>query len=357
MTEEIRKCASVFDIDIFNYKDRKNGECGVYMNSLTVLVEKHSNKLLSTWLSSKDDIADKNSCENLCKNYEEMTDEEQYTYDRNPDIGRVKSIVCKPINEDSYFNPVHYFWECAAKVAREYHITIIYSLKKNGCKYIVNDTSDPNMMYDLIPKPSFFNNVIKVNGRKYCPMQYDFEYMDSNMDLLDKLKIKVCGPKMPKISKDYYAFMMSEYSINTYIDGLKDEIERSYKKKADNRTKVYMKLASKYVNRMVTSPIFNVLSDQEFDIAKLMLGLVYASFDKFPYTTTKSVSPIYQTNDEWDNIMKEVDWLLSYEVPDTVNDKSIRKIIDALCEYDKDREDGGNYCFEYIMCLHWRKNK
>ena len=224
MTEELRKCASVFDIDIFNYKDRKNGECGVYMNSLIVLAKNHSNKLLSTWLDNKDsDIDDKNSC----KNYEEMTDEEQYAYDRNPDISRVKSIVCKPINEDSYFNPVYYFWECAAKIAREYHITIIYSLKKNGCKYIVNDTSDPNMMYDLIPKPRFFNNVIKVGGRKYCPIQYYFEDMDSNMDLLDKLKIKVCGPKMPKISKDYYTFMMSEYSIDTYIDGLKDEIERS----------------------------------------------------------------------------------------------------------------------------------
>ena len=111
MTEELRKCASVFDIDIFNYKDRQNGECGVYMNSLIVLAKNHSNKLLSTWLDNKDsDIDDKNSC----KNYEEMTDEEQYAYDRNPDISRVKSIVCKPINEDSYFNPVHYFWECAA---------------------------------------------------------------------------------------------------------------------------------------------------------------------------------------------------------------------------------------------------
>ena len=34
MTEELRKCANVFDIDIFNYKDRQKGECGVYMNSL-----------------------------------------------------------------------------------------------------------------------------------------------------------------------------------------------------------------------------------------------------------------------------------------------------------------------------------
>ena len=354
MTEELRKCANAFDIDIFNYKDRKNCECGVYMNSLTVLAEKHSNKLLSTWLSDKDsDIDDKNSC----KNYEEMTDEEQYAYDRNPDISRVKSIVCKPINEDSYFNPVHYFWECAAKIAREYHITIIYSLKKNGCKYIVDDTSDPNMMYDLIPKPRFFNNLIKVNKRKYFPIQYDFEYMDSNMDLLDKLKIKVCGPKMPKISKDYYTFMMSEYSIDTYIDGLKDEIERYQKKKADNRTKTYMKLASKYVDRMAVNPVFNVLTDKEFDVAKLMLGLVYASFDKFPYTTTKSVTPIYQTGDEWYNIMKEVDWLLGYEIPDTVNDKSIAKIVDTLAEYNKDKEDGGQSCFDYLKDCHWRRNK
>ena len=354
MTEELRKCASVFDIDIFNYKDRKNGECGVYMNSLIVLAKKHSNKLLSTWLSDKDsDMDDKNSC----KNYEEMTDEEQYAYARNPDISRVKSIVCKPINEDSYFNPVHYFWECAAKIAREYHITIIYSLKKNGCKYIVDDTSDPNMMYDLIPKPRFFNNVIKVNKRKYFPIQYDFKYMDSNMDLLDKLKIKVCGPKMPKISKDYYTFMMSEYSIDTCIGGLKDEIERYQKKKADNRTKTYMKLASKFVDRMEVNPVFDVLTDKEFDVAKLMVGLVYACFDKFPYTTAKSVTPIYQTGDEWYNIMKEVDWLLGYEVPDTVNDKSIAKIVDTLAEYNKDKEDGGQSCFDYLKDCHWRLNK
>ena len=349
MTEELRKCASVFDIDIFNYKDRQNGECGVYMNSLIILAKNHSNKLLSTWLDNKDsDMAD--------KNYEEMTDEEQYAYDRNPDISRVKSIVCKPINEDSYFNPVHYFWKCAAKIAREYHITIIYSLK-NGCKYIVDDTSDPNMMYDLIPKPRFFNNVIKVNVRKYCPIQYDFEYMDSNMDLLDKLKIKVCGPKMPKISKNYYTFMMSEYSIDTCIDGLKDEIERYQKKKADNRTKTYMKLASKYVDRMSSSSVFNVLTDKELDVAKLMVGLVYACFDKFPYTTAKSVTPIYQTGDEWYNIMKEVDWLLGYEVPDTVNDKSIAKIVDTLAEYNKDKEDGGQSCFDYLKDCHWRRNK
>ena len=328
MTEELRKCASVFDIDIFLYKDMEHGTCGEYMDSMNVLAEKHTNKLLNEWLDNK------------------------YS-----DISKVKGLICKPINEDSYFNPVHYFWECAAKIAREYHITIIYSLKKNGCKYIVNDTSDPGMMYDLIPKPRFFNNVIKVNGRKYCPIQYNFEYMDSNMDLLDKLKIKVCGPKMPKISKDYYTFMMSEYSIDTYIDGLKDEIERSYKKKADIRTKAYMKLASKFVDRMIDNPVFNVLTDQDFDVAKLMVGLVYASFDKFPYTAAKSVTPIYQTDDEWYNIMKEVDWLLRYEVPDTVNDKSIEKIVDTLSEYNKDKEDGGQSCFDYLKDCHWRKNK
>ena len=328
MTEELRKCASVFDIDIFIYKDMEHGTCGEYMDSLNVLAEKHTNKLLNEWLD-----------------------------DKYSDISKVRCLICKPINEYSYFNPVHYFWECAAKIAREYHITIIYSLKKNGCKYIVNDTSDPNMMYDLIPKPRFFNNVIKVNGRKYCPIQYDFEDMDSNMDLLDKLKIKVCGPKMPKISKDYYTFMMSEYSIDTYIDRLKDEIEHSQKKKADNRTKVYMKLASKFVDRMSSSPVFNVLTEKEFDVAKLMVGLVYACFDKFPYTTTKSVTPIYQTDDEWYNIMKEVDWLLGYEVPDTVNDKSIAKIVDTLAEYNKDKEDGGQSCFDYLKNCHWRRNK
>lgn len=326
MTEELRKCASLFDIDIFLYKDMEHGTCGEYMASLSVLPEKHTNELLNEWLD-----------------------------DKYSDISKVKGLICKPINEDSYFNPIHYFWQAAAKIAKEYHITIIYSLKKNGCKYIVNDTSDPNMMRDLIPKPSFFNNVIKVNGRKYCSIQYNFENINSNMDLLNKLKIKVCGPKMPKISKDYYTFMMSEYSEDVYINGLKNEIERAYKKKADIRTKVYMKLASKYVNRMAANPIFNTLTEQEFDVAKLMLGLVYASFDKFQYTTTKSISPIYQTTDEWYNIMKEIDWLLKYEVPDTINDKSIRKIIDTLCEYNK--EYAGNCCFEYIMCLHWRKNK
>ena len=212
-------------------------------------------------------------------------------------------------------------------------------------------------MYDLIPKPRFFNNVIKVGGRKYCPIQYHFEDIDSNMDLLDKLKIKVCGPKMPKISKDYYTFMMSEYSIDTYIDGLKDEIERSQKKKADIRTKTYMKLASKYVDRMSSSSVFNVLTDKELEVAKLMVGLVYACFDKFPYTTTKSVTPIYQTDDEWYNIMKEVDWLLGYEVPDTVNDKSIAKIVNTLAEYNKDKEDGGQSCFDYLKNCHWRRNK
>lgn len=328
MKEELRKCASLFDIDIFIYKDMDHGTCGEYMGSVNLLAEKHTNKLLNEWLD-----------------------------DKYSDISKVRCLICKPIHEDSYFNPVHYFWECAAKIAREYHITIIYSLKKNGCKYIVDDTSDPNMMYDLIPKPSFFNNEIKVNGRKYCPIQYDFEYMDSNMDLLDKLKIKVCGPKMPKISKDYYTFMMSEYSIDTYIDGLKDEIERSYKKKADMRTKFYMQLANKFVSKMNGHPAFADLTDQEFSTAKLMLGLVYACFDKFPYTATKSVTPIYQTDDEWYNIMKEVDWLLGYEVSDYVNDKSIAKIVEALRVYNEGKEDGGQTCFDYLKNCHWMRNK
>lgn len=327
MTEEIRKCASVFDIDIFLYKDMEHGTCVEYMGSLNVLAEKHTNKLLNEWLD-----------------------------DKYSDISKVKGLICKPIKEDSYFNPVHYFWWCAAKIAREYHITIIYSLKKNGCKYIVNDTSDPNMMYDLIPKPRFFNNVIKVGGRKYCPIQYDFEDMDSNMDLLDKLKIKVCGPKMPKISKEYYTFMMSEYSIDTYIDGLKDEIERSYKKKADIRTKFYMQLANKFVSKMDGHPAFANLTDQEFSTAKLMLGLVYACFDKFPYTATKSVTPIYETDDEWYNIMKEVSWLLRYEVSDYINDKSIAKVVEALRVYNEGKEDGGQSCFDYLKNCHWRRN-
>ena len=118
-----------------------------------------------------------------------------------------------------------------------------------------------------------------------------------------------------------------------------------------------MKLASKYVDRMSVNPIFNVLTEKEFDVAKMMVGLVYACFDKFPYTTTKSVTPIYQTDDEWYNIMKEVDWLLGYEVPDTVNDKSIEKIVDTLAEYNKDKEDGGQSCFDYLKDCHWRKNK
>ena len=118
-----------------------------------------------------------------------------------------------------------------------------------------------------------------------------------------------------------------------------------------------MKLASKYVDRMSSSPVFNVLTDKELDVAKLMVGLVYACFDKFPYTATKSVTPIYQTDDEWYNIMKEVDWLLGYEVPDTVNDKSIAKIVDTLAEYNKDKEDGGQSCFDYLKNCHWRRNK
>lgn len=327
MTEELRKYASVFDIDIFIYKDMEHGTCGEYMGSLNVLPEKHTNKLLNEWLD-----------------------------DKYSDISKVKGLICKPIKEDSYFTPVHYFWWCAAKIAREYHITIIYSLKKNGCKYIVNDTSDPNMMYDLIPKPRFFNNVIKVGGRKYCSIQYDFEDMDSNMDLLDKLKIKVCGPKMPKISKEYYTFMMSEYSIDTYIDGLKDEIERSYKKKADIRTKFYMQLANKFVSKMDGHPAFANLTYQEFSTAKLMLGLVYACFDKFPYTATKSVTPIYETDDEWYNIMKEVSWLLGYEVSDYINDKSIAKVVEALRVYNEGKEDGGQSCFDYLKNCHWRRN-
>ena len=118
-----------------------------------------------------------------------------------------------------------------------------------------------------------------------------------------------------------------------------------------------MKLASKYVDRMSDDPVFNGLTNKEFDVAKLMVGLVYACFDKFPYTATKSVTPIYQTDDEWYTIMKDVDWLLGYDVPDTVNDKSIAKIVDTLAEYNKDKEDGGQSCFDYLKDCHWRRNK
>ena len=55
--------------------------------------------------------------------------------------------------------------------------------------------------------------------------------------------------------------------------------------------------------------------------------------------------------------MKEVDWLLGYEVPDTVNDKSIAKIVNTLAEYNKDKEDGGQSCFDYLKDCHWRRNK
>ena len=97
MTEELRKCASVFDIDIFIYKDMEHGTCGEYMGSVNVVAKKHTNKLLNEWLD-----------------------------DKYSDISKVRCLICKPIKEDSYFNPVHYFWWCAAKIAREYHITIIY---------------------------------------------------------------------------------------------------------------------------------------------------------------------------------------------------------------------------------------
>ena len=49
MTEELRKCANVFDIDIFIYKDMEHGTCGEYMGSVNVLAEKHTNKLLNEW--------------------------------------------------------------------------------------------------------------------------------------------------------------------------------------------------------------------------------------------------------------------------------------------------------------------
>ncbi len=53
--------------------------------------------------------------------------------------------------------------------------------------------------------------------------------------------------------------------------------------------------------------------------------------------------------------MKEVDWLLGYEVPDTVNDKSIAKIVDTLAEYNKDKKNGGQSCFDYLKDCHWRR--
>ena len=53
MTEELRKCASVFDIDIFIYKDMEHGTCGEYMGSVNVVAKKHTNKLLNEWLDDK----------------------------------------------------------------------------------------------------------------------------------------------------------------------------------------------------------------------------------------------------------------------------------------------------------------
>ena len=59
MEAYLKKCASVFDIDILNYVDRQSGESGKYMAGLDVLPKKHTNKLLGDWLDNKNSDIDK----------------------------------------------------------------------------------------------------------------------------------------------------------------------------------------------------------------------------------------------------------------------------------------------------------
>lgn len=295
MREELKKAASFFYVEKIYMKNRKTGEPGMYFSN-------SRNMKLSCALDEK---------------YKVDWDDVDVIYCT---IGYVEKKLYTVDNIVKH-------WKYACLVAKELNCKIIYHIACS--KFVVSPDSNEDMMDELMQKPSFFNSYY---NQDYF-LHSRFEEFDCNADIIIKMKMKQAGPiNMPILTKQYFEYMDSNNSFAHRTNRLLAEVEQEYKAIAYVKYKNYLKLSSNSSNTNIDYPELSSFSNENKKLANELFNIVNATFNHFEYMSNPSCGPC-SSEDAWNGIMDEINFIIAYEFATKTNDKNLKYIIIAIKEH------------------------
>lgn len=252
---------------------------------------------------------------------------------RNKDVcwDDVEVVTCNCYFENMYTTEnVISMWTNACNLARTYNFTIIYQI---GCtKFVVSPDSPIDLMERIMDKPSFYNKEYNYNDLQ---LYGKFEDVNCNADIIINLALKTVGPKsMPRITKQYFEYMMTTNSFKTIVNGLNDEIAKMYKDIAKFKFSTYRKLNK---NRgIIDDPMLESLSGKLKGWSNNLWKVINGIFDNYHYFTNRNSDTMYNGNC-WQLIMDELNFMFKYYVCDNLNGKSIDCILSILTYIAKEK--------------------
>lgn len=178
-------------------------------------------------------------------------------------------------------------WRAACHWCAKTSVKLVYQIGRT--KYVVDSTSDPDMLLSLMPQPDFYKNLgCFFNGyNPYTGLKEWTSQFDNNLDIIHKLKIQQVGPQMPALHKE---FIIYHNDLTRKEDAIKN-----YEKQIINLRE---EIAKQKVNMMVKKMDHDILelidvdrvNDTEygiFDIVKNIYCLIYGLGTYAQYSEAK----------------------------------------------------------------------
>lgn len=309
MTRELEKSASYFYLNRISFNDRKPGELGMLYDEHHNLLDVMRNNKLIDWTN-------------------------------------VSVITCNCVYERIYTTDnICCMWNHACNLAKAYNFIIIYQL---GCtKFVVSPESPVDLMDSIMDKPSFYDNYHYNDLQLYGK----FEDFDCNADIVINLALKQVGPiSMPRITKQYFEYMMKSVSFKNYVNGLNYKIDKAYKDIAEFKFKTYHRLNEKQYD-IVNNHKLSSLDAKLITWADMMYKVINAVFDHYEYFTNRSFNTMYDDNC-WYLIIDELNFMFKYYVSEKLNDKSIKCILSILIDIAKENGLPADP-FEALKDMRW----
>lgn len=195
----------------------------------------------------------------------------------------VETVVVKTMCQDEYK-----MWRAACHWCHKTCVKLVYQIDRT--KYFVDNTSDPDMLQSLMPKPAFYKNIgVFFNGyNPYTGLKEWEDQFGNNLDIIKQLKLQCVGPQMPALHKEFVIYhndlARKEDAITRYeqnIIGLREDIaERKVKMMTSKMDSRLMKLIN--VDRVSdTDPnMFSIVCN----IYCFIYGLgTYSQYSEAPY--------------------------------------------------------------------------
>lgn len=287
--EELDKAKSMFICDRINFKDRHKGHKGMEVSNRYV---------------------------NLLKAMDPKN---------NIDWSFVKSVQCHLYYDNIYtIDNITKYWKYACDIVKFYGFKMIYQI---GCTvFVVSPNSNPDMMDELIDKPSFFKNY----GYSDYFIHSKFEDFECNADIVIKMGLKQVGPdSMPRITKQLFEYMDNSCAFKIRVKRLREEIESEYRYIAEEMFKTYDRLGGK--DDVVDRKELTGLSAANLTMANQLWHVMNAMFSNYQYCNNRIADTMMSTN-VFDVVLEQMNFIIKYYVKKKFNDKSINCIINALVE-------------------------